>query len=90
MADVESMPVLSGPEAVENGPNNGYELLWATADRFEALNLHPTHLGQEASWRAPRSRASACGTIVVSGRGWAGSESIRLAVTSVPSAARAR
>ena len=41
MADVEGMPVLSGPEAVENGPNNSYELLWATADRFEALNLHP-------------------------------------------------
>jgi hypothetical protein len=41
MADVEGVPVLSGPEAAENGPNNSYEPLWATADQFEALNLHP-------------------------------------------------
>jgi 8-oxo-dGTP pyrophosphatase MutT (NUDIX family) len=41
MAGVEGVPVLSGPEAAENGPNNNYELLWATADQFEALNLHP-------------------------------------------------
>jgi ADP-ribose pyrophosphatase YjhB (NUDIX family) len=41
MADVEGAPVLSGPEAAENGPDNSFELLWATADQFEALNLHP-------------------------------------------------
>jgi 8-oxo-dGTP pyrophosphatase MutT (NUDIX family) len=41
MADVTGEPVLSGPEAAENGPDNSYELRWATADQFEALNLHP-------------------------------------------------
>ncbi|WP_250006083.1 NUDIX hydrolase [Actinoplanes sp. M2I2] len=41
MADVVGTPVLSGPEAVENGPDNSFELLWATADQFEELSLHP-------------------------------------------------
>jgi ADP-ribose pyrophosphatase YjhB (NUDIX family) len=44
MADVEGVPVLSGEEAAENGPNNSYELLWASADQFEALNLHPAEV----------------------------------------------
>ena len=39
--DVEGVPVLSGPEAAENSPDNSYELLWATAHQFDALNLHP-------------------------------------------------
>ena len=38
---VTGVPALSGPEAVENGPDNSFELLWATADQFEELNLHP-------------------------------------------------
>ncbi len=29
--------MLSGPESVENS----FELMWVTADEFEALNLHP-------------------------------------------------
>lgn len=41
MADVVGVPVLSGDEAAENGPDNSFELLWATPDQFEALNLHP-------------------------------------------------
>ena len=41
MADVAGVPVLSGPEAAANGPDNSFELLWATADQLEALNLHP-------------------------------------------------
>lgn len=41
MADVTGVPVLSGPEAEENGPDNSFELLWVTADQFEELNLHP-------------------------------------------------
>ncbi|MBL7254266.1 NUDIX hydrolase [Paractinoplanes lichenicola] len=41
MTDVEGTPVLSGPEAVENGPLNSFELLWATPADFEPLNLFP-------------------------------------------------
>jgi ADP-ribose pyrophosphatase YjhB (NUDIX family) len=44
MSAVVGVPVLSGPEAVENGPDNSFELLWATADQFEALNLHPADI----------------------------------------------
>jgi ADP-ribose pyrophosphatase YjhB (NUDIX family) len=41
MTGVAGVPVLSGPEAMENSPDNSFELMWATADEFEALNLHP-------------------------------------------------
>ncbi|MFI5908539.1 NUDIX domain-containing protein [Dactylosporangium sp. NPDC051541] len=41
MADVTGVPVLSGPEAVANGPDNSFALLWAAPDSFEALNLRP-------------------------------------------------
>ena len=41
MAGVTGVPVLSGPEAAENGPDNSYQLRWAAADQFDALNLHP-------------------------------------------------
>jgi len=41
MADVAGVPVLSGPEAAENGPDNSFELRWAGADEFTGLNLHP-------------------------------------------------
>lgn len=44
MSEVRGEPVLSGPEAEENAPGNSFELLWATADRFEALNLYPTDI----------------------------------------------
>jgi ADP-ribose pyrophosphatase YjhB (NUDIX family) len=44
MADVVGVPVLSGPEAAENCPDNSFELLWATADQFDALNLHPASI----------------------------------------------
>lgn len=41
MVGVAGVPVLSGPEAAENSRDNSFELLWATANEFEALNLHP-------------------------------------------------
>lgn len=41
MADVAGVPVLSGPEAAANSPDNSFELRWATAGEFEALNLQP-------------------------------------------------
>lgn len=44
MAGVEGVPVLSGEEAAENGPNNSYELRWATVDQFESLDLHPAEI----------------------------------------------
>ena len=44
MSDVVGVPVLSGPEAAENGPDNSFELMWATADQFEALHLHPADI----------------------------------------------
>lgn len=44
MVGVTGVPVLSGPEAAANSPDNSFELLWATADQFEALNLHPADI----------------------------------------------
>jgi ADP-ribose pyrophosphatase YjhB (NUDIX family) len=44
MTGVTGVPVLSGPEAAENGPDNSFELRWATAGQFDALNLHPADL----------------------------------------------
>jgi ADP-ribose pyrophosphatase YjhB (NUDIX family) len=41
MTGVVGEPVLSGPEAEENAPHNSFELLWAGAEQFEELNLHP-------------------------------------------------
>lgn len=41
MRDVNGAPVLSGEEATEHGPNNSFELRWATAAEFEQLNLYP-------------------------------------------------
>lgn len=43
MDDVSGVPVMSGPEAAENGPDNSYELLWAEADQLEGL--HPPDIG---------------------------------------------
>jgi ADP-ribose pyrophosphatase YjhB (NUDIX family) len=44
MTGVTGVPVLSGPEAQENGPDNNFELVWVTADRFDDLNLHPADI----------------------------------------------
>ncbi|MBO3744859.1 NUDIX domain-containing protein [Streptosporangiaceae bacterium NEAU-GS5] len=41
MRDVVGVPVLSGPEAAAHGPDNSFELIWATADQFDRLNLRP-------------------------------------------------
>jgi len=41
MKDVTGTPTLSGPEAQSNRPNDSYELMWATANEFDGLNLHP-------------------------------------------------
>ncbi|RKT84545.1 ADP-ribose pyrophosphatase YjhB, NUDIX family [Saccharopolyspora antimicrobica] len=50
MADVAGAAVLSGSEAQEHSPDNSFELLWASADEFERLNLHPADI------RAPLAR----------------------------------
>lgn len=44
MADVTGTPVLSGPEAQAHGPNNSFELAWATADELDRFNLHPAEV----------------------------------------------
>ena len=41
MTDVTGTAVLSGSEAEAHGPNDSYELMWASADQFAHLNLHP-------------------------------------------------
>jgi ADP-ribose pyrophosphatase YjhB (NUDIX family) len=46
MADVVGEPVLSGPEAAEHCATNSFELLWAGADRFDGLGLHPASVRQ--------------------------------------------
>ena len=44
MEQVKGDPVLSGEEAAEHCANNSFELRWATADEFDALNLHPAEI----------------------------------------------
>lgn len=44
MAGVTGVPVLSGPEATRNSPDNSYKLWWATADQLDAPALHPTDI----------------------------------------------
>ena len=44
VADVTGTPVLSGGEARADNPDNSFELRWATADAFDALNLHPADI----------------------------------------------
>ncbi|HEX6921251.1 MAG TPA: NUDIX domain-containing protein [Actinomycetes bacterium] len=44
MADVEGTPTMSGPELEAHGPDNSYELMWASADEFDRLALQPHHL----------------------------------------------
>ncbi|MEO3751030.1 NUDIX domain-containing protein [Streptomyces sp. B6B3] len=50
MTAVTGTPTLSGPEAEAHGPDNSFELLWATADDLDPLGLHPADL------RAPLAR----------------------------------
>jgi 8-oxo-dGTP diphosphatase len=44
MADVEGTPQLSGPELDDHGPDNSFELMWATARDLHRLGLQPEHL----------------------------------------------
>ncbi|GAA0481548.1 hypothetical protein Ade02nite_56980 [Paractinoplanes deccanensis] len=44
MTDVEGVPVLSGQEAADHNADNSFELLWATADEFATLGLHPAEV----------------------------------------------
>lgn len=44
MTAVTGTPRLSGDEAEANSPTNRYELLWATADVLDELNLHPAEI----------------------------------------------
>jgi ADP-ribose pyrophosphatase YjhB (NUDIX family) len=44
MAEVTGTPVLSGIEAAKNRPENSFELIWAGAEEFDALNLHPADI----------------------------------------------
>jgi ADP-ribose pyrophosphatase YjhB (NUDIX family) len=41
MTDVSGRVMLSGEESEANNPANSYELMWVTADSFDALNLRP-------------------------------------------------
>jgi len=44
MTDVEGTPRLSGPELEAHGPDNSFELIWATAEDLHRLGLQPEHL----------------------------------------------
>ncbi|MBW8482711.1 NUDIX domain-containing protein [Actinomadura parmotrematis] len=44
MADITGTPELSGPEALRNGPDDHYELLWAGPEDFAGLNLRPVDI----------------------------------------------
>jgi ADP-ribose pyrophosphatase YjhB (NUDIX family) len=41
MTEVTGTPVLSGSEAEAHGPEDSFELMWAGADEFDELGLHP-------------------------------------------------
>jgi 8-oxo-dGTP pyrophosphatase MutT (NUDIX family) len=45
MTDVRGTAVLSGPELAKHRPDNRFELVWVTADRFAELGLHPPDVG---------------------------------------------
>jgi 8-oxo-dGTP diphosphatase len=44
MADVHGTPELSGPELDDHGPDNSFELTWASAEDLHRLGLQPEHL----------------------------------------------
>lgn len=44
MTNVVGVAVLSGPEATDHSLDNSFELIWATADQFDGLNLHPASI----------------------------------------------
>lgn len=49
------------PEAAANGPDDGYELVWAAAGEFGRLNLHPADV-REPLTRLPEPAGRATGT----------------------------
>lgn len=44
MADVEGEPRVAGPEALKDGPDNRFELVWATVDDLDRLGIHPAEI----------------------------------------------
>jgi ADP-ribose pyrophosphatase YjhB (NUDIX family) len=44
MTDVTGSPQLSGEELLDSGPQNSFELHWATPTEFEPLNLRPPEI----------------------------------------------
>lgn len=44
ITDLVGSPVLSGEDAESNSPENHHELVWATPDEFDRLNLIPDEL----------------------------------------------
>jgi ADP-ribose pyrophosphatase YjhB (NUDIX family) len=44
MTDVVGTPALSGPEAVKNGPENSFDLVWATVEDLDPIGLHPAEV----------------------------------------------
>lgn len=56
MTAVTGTPVLSGAEAEAHGPDNSFELMWASADEFDRLNLHPADLREPLARLLDRGR----------------------------------
>jgi 8-oxo-dGTP pyrophosphatase MutT (NUDIX family) len=44
MTDVVGTATLSGPEAAANRPDDHHELMWATPDDFDSVNLYPVEV----------------------------------------------
>lgn len=49
MTDVRGTPELSGPELEAHSADNSFELMWAGAEDFQRLALHPEHLRTDLS-----------------------------------------
>lgn len=62
MTDVDGAAMMSGPEIAESGPENRYELIWAGADEFGALSLHPADIREPLARLLRASRQTACPT----------------------------
>lgn len=56
MEDVTGTPVLSGPEAEEDAPDNRFELLWAGPADLDALGLHPADVRGPLARRLHKAR----------------------------------
>jgi 8-oxo-dGTP pyrophosphatase MutT (NUDIX family) len=77
MADVEGEPVLGGPELEAHGPENSFDLRWASADDLVPLGLQPEHHRTDL----PRVLDLGCGSPVVEVREQPASEpAVRQAV----------